>query len=246
MSRKLVITAIAVALGLSASALALAARSDREATTATVCVKPNGELRLQTERSPACTGSERASQWVVGGEVTAVEAGPGLVGGGAEGPVALAVDPGLIESAQGPKIFAGFDDGPHPIPHGDVVSTTPVEIERLELPAGVYAIVAKLTLARDGFGKEFSTVRCRLEAGADFDKSHVSMEGLNFGGSGPQTQEGTTRLGMALEVVHRLTDPGPVVLSCVDVSFYASSQVTYEDLKIVAIRGSTLSNVYLD
>lgn len=51
---------------------------------------------------------------------------------------------------------------------------------------------------------------------------------------------------MALEVVHRFTDPGAAVLFCLDASFLADSEVAYGNLKIVAIRGSTLSNMYLD
>jgi hypothetical protein len=184
----------AAAVAIALPAVIYAARAGTPAVTADVCIKPNGQLRVVTPNHP-CRSPETAEQWTVGG-VKELRAGEGLVARNDAGVVALNVDPGLIESATAAKIFAGFDD------EGDIPGAPGaplVEIGTLDLPTGAFAVWAKLTVTTD---EEASwSVRCRLEAGADFDESRVelSVDSSLFRGRA---------IPMALEVVHRFTEPG--------------------------------------
>ena len=227
-------TGIAAALAIGGSALALTAGSSRSATDVTLCVKDNGQLRLQTPSSPSCDPSEDVVDWTVAGEVTGVVATSPLVGGERDGIVTLGIDQNLVEAANSGKIFAGFDDFGD-IPNGGA-SGEPEEIARLALPDGAYAISAKLTVTGPLLG--IARVTCRLQAGADFDESQVVVSGLL------STADATTRLGMPLEAVHRFAEPGFAVLSCADGQGPASIS-SFEYLKIVAIRASSLSNEFL-
>jgi hypothetical protein len=231
-----VITAafVALALAIGGSALGLAAGSQRTATDVTVCIKDNGQLRLQTPSNPNCDQSERSTDWTVGGELTDISLVSPLVGEERDGLVTVGLDQNLVEAANSGKIFAGFDDAgliPNTGADGE-----PQEIARLPLPAGAYAISAKLTVTGPLLG--VTDVRCRLRAGADFDESRVAVSAaLN-------TNDFTHALGMPLEVVHRFAEPGFAVLACgggVD----ALSAAHFEFMKIVAIRASSLSNQFL-
>ena len=91
--RLLAMVLVAGLAGLFVTVYALAGRADPSAITVDVCVKPNGQLRVLTERHAACAELEQESSWNVGGEVTEVVPGSGLVGGGTEGLVTLAVEP---------------------------------------------------------------------------------------------------------------------------------------------------------
>jgi hypothetical protein len=159
----------------------------------------------------------------------------GLNGSSDGGIISLQVEPGLIESANSARIFAGFDDGPSFV-NGINKSLT--------LPAGAYAIVAKLTLTsgpEDLSGS--ATLLCRLEAGADFDESRAFVP--------VQASDDETKLlGMPLEVVHRFATPGSPVFSC-EASHPGCPELCFdfgpefENLRIIAIRTSSVSNVFL-
>jgi len=225
---------IAFALAVGGSALGLAAGSQRTATDVTVCVKDNGQLRLQTPSNPTCDQSERATAWTVGGELTDVALAPPLVGEERDGLVTLGLDQNLVEAANSGKIFAGFDDaGLIPSRGAD---GEPQEIARLAVPAGAYAISAKLTVTGPLLG--VTDVRCRLRAGEDFDESSVAVSAVL------NTEDFTHALGMPLEVVHRFAEPGFAVLACAG-GVDALSTAHFEFLKIVAIRASSLSNQFL-
>jgi hypothetical protein len=211
------VSAIGAAVGTAVTAFATGAEPP---ATATVCIKPNGQIRAVTPESPACVEPEKATEWTVNG-VKAITPGAGLVGREAGGIVSLGVDPDLIENANSGKIHAGFSDGPHSIP-GTGGGGLLADIAQLALPAGAFAISAKLTVVQDD---DFRTwIRCRLEAGADFDESRVDVEA---NGSA----------AMALAVVHRFSEPGLVEVRC-----GTAETGGYENLKVIAVEGSSLSN----
>jgi hypothetical protein len=237
MRRRLVVMVVAatgVTVGTGVSAFAIGSESP---ATATVCIKPNGQLRVATAANPVCVEPEAAAEWTVNG-VKEVTAGAGLISRNNGGIVELQVDPGLVANANSGKIVAGFDDGPRGVPDG--LSS----IAELPLPAGNYAIFAKLSL-RNPFDSEKAPVRCRLEAGADFDQTLTLVEGDNF--DSVHDDEDSSALAQSLEVVHQFTEPGSAIVSCDDSLFYGVGprDVLYEDLKIIAIRGSSLSNTFI-
>lgn len=221
----LVTTGILAALAVAGTALAIATGASRSATDVSVCVKDNGQLRLQTPANPNCDPSEQSVAWTVGGEVTDVVAAAPVITSERDGIVTLGLDPGLIEAANSGKIFAGFNDGPGEIPFAVQDPIANGRIAALELPAGAYAVVAKLNVedaAVDGIG----FLDCRLQAGTDFDRRSQAID--------------SRRDEVVLEVVHRFAEPGEAVLGCI-----ALDATEWEDLKIVAIRANTLSNVFL-
>jgi hypothetical protein len=232
--------ATAAALGFAVDELASGAEAP---TTTTVCIKPNGQLRAVTAASPACVAPEVATDWTVNG-VKAITAGEGLVGRADGGLVQLQVDPGLIENANSGKIVAGFDDGPHEVP--DELSP----IAQLPLQPGNYAIFAKLVFrSPPGAGADtIADVTCKLFAGADVDQVSVVLE--PFDAERALFGEGTNRVGQTLEVVHRFDAPSRALLFCGDKTTFppfggVDGRVVYDNLKIVAIRGSSLSNTFV-
>jgi hypothetical protein len=232
--------AAAAALGFAVDELASGAEVP---TTTTVCIKPNGQLRAVTPASPACVAPEVATDWTVNG-VKAITAGEGLVGRDNGGLVQLAVDPGLVESANSGKLVAGFDDGPHEVPN----ELAP--IAQLPLPAGNYAIFAKLVFrSPPGAGADtIADVTCKLFAGADVDQASVVLEPFDVDRA--LSGEGTSVVGQSLEVVHRFDAPSRALLFCSDETSFppfgsVDGHVLYEDLKMIAVRGSSFSNTFI-
>jgi hypothetical protein len=229
------VVAVAVTIGVAVNAFAV---GDSLATT-TVCIKPNGQIRAVTPSNPGCVEPEAANEWTVNG-VKEIAAGPGLVARDDGGFVHLQVDPGLLEAASAGQIFAGFDDGPRDLPN----AFPPPRIAALALPAGSYAIFVKVSF-HNPFLSRTATVNCRLEAGGDFDELETVVERADeVDVPGISDVEGTTDLTQSLAVVHRFDAPDSVVLRCGQRSS-AGTAVDYRDLKIIAIRGSSLSNVFL-
>jgi len=89
-------------------------------------------------------------------------------------------------------------------------------------------------------------VKCRLAAGADFDESRAVV-------AGTQTDDVTRTLAMSLLVVHRFTEGGEAVITCDSAFIFDCAPFAciddfgprYEDLKIVAIRATSVSNRFL-
>ncbi len=266
MMRKLAMV-IAIAALAGSGAWALAELAGSSGTTVSVCVKRNsGQVRTQKPDETACRSSEEPMTWVVGGVVTRVDAGLGLVGGGDEGDTSLSIDPGVVQQrvtgscrerglgisailadgsvscAEGcdcGSIRAGFNDGPGELPGGNGAT-----IAELDLPAGAWAVFAKLTVSGPPGQNFASSVSCRLAAGADFDEAT-----LDLADPLPDVQGGHASGGMTLMVAHRFHEPGSVVLTCSD-GFVISGGVVdgdlrFSDLKLIAIPASGLLNTSL-
>ncbi len=195
----------------------------------------------------SCDPSEQLTEWVVGGQVTDIRLGQGLVGRRDDGIVNLALDPSIIEGASHPggRIFAGFDDGPRELANSRFGGELP-PIAKLDLPAGDYAIFAKLQVTASELEdasftrKEF--VSCQLVAENDFDRSSALLEVQD---DRPILALQNDRVVLTLEVVHRFTQPGEVVLKCAKVFAGSSTIMEVRNLKIIALEGSGISNVFL-
>ena len=111
-SKKLVVTAAAL-LMLSITIVAVVRQAPVPATRVPICVKNNGQLRMLVRNNTACDPSEQLTEWVVGGQITDIRLGQGLVGRRDDGIVSLDLDPAILQDCAGcGRIFAGFNDGP--------------------------------------------------------------------------------------------------------------------------------------
>jgi hypothetical protein len=243
LSIKLFVIALAV-LVLATTITALTQSTSISGTLVRLCVKDNGQLRMTTGTS--CDSSERLTEWVVGGQVTEIQFGQGLVGSRENGTVSLALDPSIFQSCIGcGKIIAGFNDGPVQLLPFNVNGEIP-QIAKLELPAGSYAISAKLVVEAKQ-GEEFPTPRkefavCRLLAGNDFDESSVLLEVED---DRPIIVSTNDQVVLSLQVVHRFAEAGQAVLRCSKGAFAGDPPMEISNIKVVAIEGSSVSNTFL-
>jgi hypothetical protein len=159
--RLLVLSIVTSAL-LSATGVIVAQRPSHSVTSLPVCIKSNGQVRLLIGAA-TCATSEHRSEWVVGGAVTDITLGQGLIGTRMGDTFQLALSPTLLERG---RIFSGFNDGPVPLPSG-----FPAEVARLDLPAGSFAVSAKLTVTNTHEGRFDDRVLCALRAEADVDQA---------------------------------------------------------------------------
>jgi hypothetical protein len=158
---RMLVPSIAAAALLGATVILVAQQASPAVTSVAVCVKSSGQVRLLMGASTACATSEQRVDWVVGGEVTDITAGEGLTASRQGGAVQLAVNPTLLQKD---RIFSGFNDGPAPIPF--VFSG----LATLDLPAGDFVILAKMTIINEVFGARGSGLvqargRCRFRRG---------------------------------------------------------------------------------
>jgi hypothetical protein len=203
-----------------------------------VCIKANGQVRVLLGATATCDPSEQRSDWVVGGEVTNIAVGQGLIGSRQDGTFQLAIDPSVLQACtgcRGGRIFSGFNDGPVALPTG-----FDSEIARLDLPAGNFSVFVKMTITNtrdEGFDDR---AVCTLKAGADFDEADLVLsEDVNPVVEHPYN----AAAGLTLQLVHRFSAPDSVTLSCTEQDF--EPDLSYRDLKIIAIEGSSISNVFL-
>jgi len=248
---------IGTALLLVGTTIALTQREQVPVTRVHLCVKDNGQLRV-TSDGTSCGPSEQPTEWVVGGQVTHIRIGEGLVGNRNDGIVNLALDPSLLQTCAGcGRIFAGFNDGPDDVfgAFGDQIVPASF-IGGLDLPIGDFAIFAKLTVRNeDNIDDDSHPVRCRLRAGVDFDEALVVVEDeQDRNGNGVPDRDGATSLVMNLMVVHTFAEPGGAGLFCVDGTPAdpgsglppRDGDVKFENLKIIAVEASSISNVFLN
>jgi hypothetical protein len=203
------------------------------------------QLRM-TDNTTACDSSERLVEWVVGGQATDLRLGQGLVGTRDDGIVNLALDPSILQNCVGcGKIIAGFNDGPLELPRFIIGEEIP-QIAKLDLPAGNYAVFAKLvvTAKEDEEApvpvKEFA--QCKLSAGNDFDNSSALLEVED---DRPIHAIDNDEVVLSLEVVHRFAEPGDAVLRCSKGAFDGDSPMKVRNLKIIAVEAASISNVFL-
>ncbi|HEX6729601.1 MAG TPA: hypothetical protein VF074_06310 [Pyrinomonadaceae bacterium] len=237
---------------LGATVVGVTQQSSTAVAHVQICVKDNGQMRLRLGNT-ACDASERLVDWVVGGEVTEIQAGRGLIGSRDNSAVQLEIDPAIIEN--GGNVFAGFNDGPGDISGAiDIIPNS--FLGSVQLPAGDFSIFAKLTLRNvDSIDGDSHPVRCKLIADADFDEATVVVEDeQDRNDNGIPDRDAATSLVMSLMVVHHFNEPGSAKLFCID-GTPANSEfgtladdgdVKYEDLKIIAIKASGISNVFLE
>jgi hypothetical protein len=228
---------LAVAIVAPALAVATVVLMGQGASTLSVpvCVKTNGQVRVLTGANAMCDSSEQRTDWVIGGEVTNITLGQGLIGDRQGGTVQLAVDPALLQRG---RIFSGFNDGPVALPAG----LPNTEIARLELPAGDFAVFAKLTVTNtfDNVDGADDRVLCRLAAGADFDDAElVLLEDVHALIEHPYN----AAAGLNLQLVHHFSAPGAVMLTCFEQD--AASDLSFRDLKITALEAAGISNVFI-
>jgi hypothetical protein len=251
-----VTTLVALAL----ATYAVAAREAGTVASYTGCLKSGKFASVAVGDAPAepC-GPGQTQVRLSGGDVTAVTGAGGLTGGGDSGDLRLGVDPHVLQTrvagscVNGPAgdssisaihedgsvtcnpddvgpstdTFAGFYDGPVALPKGFF----PEPIAELPLPAGRYAISAKLEA--DNVDAVALGVQCELHAGLDFDKASVDL-----------LEPAPAHGALSLEVVHEFAGPGDAVVSCAGGTFGAGSG-RWSFLKINAIRVASVSNVPL-
>lgn len=228
----MLVFSIAVPALLGATVVLVAQRVSPSVTSVPVCIKGNGQVRVLIGAGATCATSEQRTDWVVGGAVTDITLGRGLIGRREGSTFQLAVNPALLERG---RIFSGFNDGPVPMPVG-----FPTEIARLDLPAGSFAVSSKLTVTNT-FDERFDDrVLCSLRAEADFDQAELVLpENVNTVIQHPYN----AAAGLTMQLVHQFNTPGSVTLSCYEQD--SDPDLSFQDLKITAIEGSSLSNVFL-
>lgn len=231
---------------LATTITALTQRESLSGTQVRLCVKDNGQLRM-TPTGGSCDPSERLTEWIVGGQVTEIQLGQGLIGNRENGTMSLALDPSIFQSCIGcGKIIAGFNDGPFELPQFNFEEGEIPQIAKLALPAGNYAISAKLVVEAKQ-GEESSTTRkelaiCRLFAGNDLDDSRALLEVED---DRPIEVSTNDEVVLSLQVVHRFAEAGEAVLRCSKGAFAGSRPMEVRNLKIVAIEGGSISNSFL-
>ena len=225
---------------------AITQQESPQVTRVRICVKDNGQLRMITSNHSACGPSEQLMEWMVGGSITEIRLGQGLIGTREDGIVNLALDPSILQSCAGcGGIIAGFDDGPRDMPPFIFGEDLP-QIAKLNLPAGNYAVFAKLVVSAKDFDgppitrKELAL--CKLTAGSDFDNSSALLEVED---DRPTIESVNDQVVLTLEVVHRFAEPGEAVLRCSKGPFSGNAPMELHNLKIIAIKASTISNGFL-
>ena len=243
-STKLIVFTLAC-LMLGITITAFTQRESPSGIRVQLCVKTNGQLRM-TDNTTPCDSSERLVEWVVGGQVTDIRAGQGLIGNRDDGIVNLALDPSIFQGCSGcGKIIAGFNDGPFELQRFIIGEEIP-QIAKLDLPAGNYAIFAKLVVTAKQQEELPVTVKeftqCNLSAGNDFDNSGALLEVED---DRPIVTVDNDRVVLSLEVVHRFPEPGEAVLRCSKGAFAGDSPMEVRNLKIIAVEAGSISNVFL-
>jgi len=242
-TKLLVFTLVVLIFGITITAFTQ--RESGSGTFVQLCVKANGQLRM-TDKTTACDSSERLVEWLVGGQVTDIRAGQGLISNRDDGVVNLAVDPTVFQGCAGcGKIIAGFNDGPLELPRFVIGEEIP-QIAKLDLPAGNYAIFAKLVVTAKQQEEQVVTVKefaqCNLSAGNDFDNSSALLEVED---DRPIAAIDNDRVVLSLEVVHRFAEPGEAILRCSKGVFAGDSPMQVHSLKIIAMESGNISNVFL-
>jgi hypothetical protein len=127
----------------------------------------------------------------------------------------------------GPAGYAAFDDDT-----GIICNFGCTEGSLKNLPAGSYAISAKIEIQQTNFSDDRLVALCTLSAGNDFDKS----DSVDLPGGDNQY------MTIPMQVVHTFaSDGGTASVACEDIDH---GDAHGKNLKITAIRLGSLSNVH--
>jgi hypothetical protein len=257
-TRSTLVGGSAVALAL-ASALVFA--GNEGAASYTGCLNVNGGTIVSVapgDTPLAPCGPNQIQVRLGAGDITSIKAGTGLQGGTTNGDATLSVQPsyrlpqtcsfGAVAKWTGTawecgtdadtdtSAIAGFSEvGPFTT---EGIPSDPAPIKKLIVPAGKYAIFAKIHLRFVEPHSELDYVFCQLRAESDVD-----WEILGTLDGGEKT-EGT----MSLMLVHEFTGEGFVELWCEDRGEYELldySDAEWSNLRITAIKLGSFENVPL-
>lgn len=250
----------AVALAL-ASALVFA--GNEAAASYTGCLNLNGGTIVSvapgdTPLSPC--GPNQIQLRLGGGDITSITAGTGLQGGTTNSDATLSVQPsyrlpqacsfGAVAKWNGAlwecvtdadtdtSAIAGFSEVKDPDFQTEGIPNEMAPIKRLLLPAGKYAIFAKIDVRFDEIHAAVNVVQCDLRAESDVDSGKF---GDIDGGEVPSTT-------MSFMLVHEFAGEGFVELACGDGGNDAGldfSDASWSNLRITAIKLGSFENVPL-
>jgi len=249
----------AIVAALASAAYVFAGHGLSSVPSYTGCLSSGGTIsNLQLGNTPLKACSNEQSH-LSGGDITAVNAGPGLSSGGDEGAVTLSVDAGSIDPGtvqrrvigscvDGRAISQINEDGTvecytsptifeRSLGGGDVPNDTGT-IGSLPLPAGSYLINAKLEVSPAAVGSDtddFWDVECSLVAGNDSDRAAEADDTSDFHFS----REGT----MSMTVTHEFADPGDAHVDCFDSGDLSGpSDASFAFLVITATRAGDIQH----
>ena len=144
----------------------------------------------------------------------------------------IGVGGGVSCTETGGKIVAGFSDGPAAIEPN-------IPLGQLRLPAGSYAVFAKLWI--DGHWNSTNEVTCKLLTESDSDRTVVLLSN--------RRDAPNPSASVSLMLVHHFPENGLVSVSCFDIAPFEGEayfgDATWHDLKIIAIKTPSLSNEFL-
>jgi hypothetical protein len=256
-TKTFLVVGVAASLAL-ASALVFAGH-ETTVPSYTGCLNVNGGTFVSVAAGNAPQSPCGPSQIQVhlsGGDITAVTAGSGLQGGAASGAATLSLQSSyqLPQGCSGggvPKwtgtawecgtdadtetvAFGGFSE----VGFGGVVEGVPNDeapIGRLLLPAGKYAIFAKVWIYFVELDSDLDGVICTLSADSDADRGRLS------------TREGgnTTAGVISLMLLHEFTGDGFAEMSCEDNGgdeLLDHSDASWSNLRITAIKLGSFQN----
>ena len=180
------------------------------------CYKANGQLRLIDASTSSCDPSETALSWNQAGPQ-----GPT----GPQGPAGPQGPPGPQAelTAFGGSLDLGDNEGVANDPNSD-----PGTVGRLPLPAGKYAIFAKITIKFDELDSDLEQASCSLLAGNDFDT-----------GSRSSQSGGNTRGVISLMTLHEFAADGYAEVACWDFGhddLADMADASWSNLRITAIK----------
>ena len=179
------------------------------------CYKINGQLRLIDPGTSNCDPSETLLAWN--------QTGP-------QGPVGPQGPPGPQSelTAFGGSLDLGDNEGVANDPNADAGT-----VGRLLLPAGKYAIFAKINIKFDELNSDIEQAVCSLIAGDDFDSGFRSS--INAGGN--------TMGVISLMTLHEFAADGYAEMACWDFGhddLADMADASWSELRITAIKLGSL------